>query len=372
MVVTDVSRQIFVNGRFIGRPVTGVERFATMVLKEIDARAAREPLLRWEILAPAGVARPDWLDNLSFRNVGRLSGHPWEQTELFWASRSGTLVNLCNSGPVLCGRQLAVIHDALVYRHPENFSRSYGTIHRLLGRLLARRAHLATVSEFSRRELSGLLGVDPATIAIVPNGVDHVAAIEPDPSVLDRFNLAGRRFFLFVGSPAPNKNLARAVRSFLALDRSDVSLVIVGSAAATFARSDLGTLPATVVATGRLTDGQVLALYRSALALVFPSLYEGFGIPPLEAMSVGCPVLASDIPPVREICADAALYFDPRNEGAMADAMRRCADGAFDADALRAAGHLRTNAFSWAASADRLIEALQPLAAPGRIPVSSP
>ncbi|MFG1374578.1 glycosyltransferase family 1 protein [Xanthobacter oligotrophicus] len=353
----------FVNGRFIGRPVTGVERFATLVLKEIVARAETEPSLRWTVLAPSGVERPSWLGPLPFRNVGRLSGHPWEQTELFWASRGGTLVNLCNSGPVLHGRQLTVIHDALVYRHPENFSRLYGTVHRQLGHLLARRARLATVSEFSQRELSGLLGVPAASIAVIPNAVDHMAEIEPDVSVLDRFGLQGKRFLLAVGSPAPNKNLARAVRAFLALNRDDISFVTVGKAAAAFARSDLGDVPPTVVATGRLSDAEVQALYRSAVALIFPSLYEGFGIPPLEAMTAGCPVLAADIPAVREVCADAALYFDPLDEASMADAMRRCADPAFEGAGLREAGHLRTRAFSWEASALRLLEALRPLEA---------
>ncbi|MFG1384113.1 glycosyltransferase family 4 protein [Xanthobacter versatilis] len=358
-----VMPTIFVNGRFIGRPVTGVERFATLVLKEIVARARTESALRWTVLAPTGVERPEWLGPLPFRTVGRLSGHPWEQTELFWASRNGTLVNLCNSGPVLHGRQLTVIHDALVYRHPENFSRRYGTVHRQLGRLLARRARLATVSEFSRRELSALLGVPAGSIAVIPNAVDHMAEIEPDVSVLDRFGLQGKRFLLAVGSPAPNKNLARAVRAFLALDRDDISFVLVGKAAAAFARSDVGTTHPNVVATGRLSDGEVQALYRSAVALVFPSIYEGFGIPPLEAMTAGCPVLAADIPPVREVCADAALYFDPLDEASMADAMRRCANPAFDGAALREAGYLRTRAFSWEDSARRLLDALRPLEA---------
>ncbi|MGI2030853.1 glycosyltransferase family 4 protein [Rhizobium panacihumi] len=349
------SAKIFINGRFLGRPVTGVERFAGMILREIDAVLTPANAGRFMVLAPQGVARPDWLKTIGFENVGSRSGHAWEQTDLWRACRGGVLVNLCNSGPVLHGRQLTVLHDALVYRHPENFSRAYGTFHRLLGRLLAKRANLATVSDFSRQELSRLLGVEAQTIGLVPNAIDHVFAVEPDVSVLKKFDLETRPFFLFVGSPANNKNLAGAIRAFIALDRPDVAFVMVGGAANTFAKSLLGELPPSVVSTGRLTDEEIQALYRKAAALVFPSIYEGFGIPPLEAMAVGCPVIASDIPPVREVCRDAVVYFDPHHVASITSAMRDVVDGTVDIAAVRERGLARTRDFSWKNSAERLL-----------------
>lgn len=349
------SRTIFINGRFLGRPVTGVERFAGMILREIDAALTPATAARFTVLAPQGVARPDWLKHVGFKNVGNRAGHAWEQTDLWRASRGGVLVNLCNSGPVLHGRQLTVLHDALVYRHPENFSRSYGTFHRMLGRMLAKRANLATVSDFSRQELSKLLGVSVDGIGLVPNAVDHVLGVAPDFSVLQKFDLETRPFFLFVGSPANNKNLAGTIRAFVALDRPDVALVMVGGAASTFAKSLLGDLPPNVVSTGRLTDEEIQALYRKAAALVFPSIYEGFGIPPLEAMAVGCPVIASDIPPVREVCRDAVIYFDPFHVRSITSAMRDVVDGTVDIAAVRERGLARTRDFSWKKSAERLL-----------------
>lgn len=356
------SRPVFINGRFLGRPVTGVERFAGMLLREIDRRAGLGGS-GWLVVAPAGVARPAWLKHLPFIHAGRLGGHAWEQTELAWAARRGTLVSLCNSGPVLHPRHLVVIHDALVYRFPENFAPRYARIHQLLGRLLARRAQLATVSAFSRRELSSVLGLAEDAIRVIPNAADHGAAITPDRAILARLGLEGRPFLLFVGSPARNKNLAAAVRAFLALAPTDAALVITGDAAKVFAGSGLPALPDQVVSTGRLTDEEVWALYGGARALVFPSLYEGFGIPPLEAMSLGCPVLAADIPPVREVCGDAALYFDPHSSEAIAIAMRTALSGAMDAEAMRLAGQRQAGLFSWQASADRLLEAVESLQA---------
>ncbi len=349
------SRPVFLNGRFLGRPVTGVERFAGAILGEIDAALTPANAAGFTVLAPQGVARPDWLKNADFKNVGSRSGHAWEQTDLWRASRHGVLVNLCNSGPILHGRQLTVLHDALVYRHPENFSRAYGTFHRMLGRMLAKRANLATVSDFSRQELSKLLGVAADGIGLVPNAVDHVLGVAPDLSVLSKFDLETRPFFLFVGSPANNKNLSGAIRAFIALDRPDVAFVMVGGAASTFAKSLLGDLPSNVVSTGRLTDEEIRALYAKAAALVFPSIYEGFGIPPLEAMAVGCPVIASDIPPVREVCRDAVIYFDPFHVASITSAMRDVVDGTIDISAVRERGLARTRDFSWKNSAGRLL-----------------
>ncbi|MFG1342086.1 glycosyltransferase family 4 protein [Xanthobacter autotrophicus] len=359
---TALARPIFINGRFLGRPVTGVERFAGMLLREIDGRADHDRH-NWQVVAPRSVARPAWLKHLAFTQVGRLGGHGWEQTELAWAARNGTLVSLCNSGPVLHPRQLVVIHDALVYRYPENFAPRYVKTHQFLGRLLARRARLGTVSAFSQRELCEVLHLPDEAICIIPNAADHGAAITPDPTILHRLGLEGCSFLLFVGSPAQNKNLAAAVRAFLSLAPTDAKLVITGDAAKVFAGSGLGTLPDQVMTTGRLTDEEVWALYGGARALVFPSLYEGFGIPPLEAMSLGCPVLAADIPPVREVCADAALYFDPNAIADIAGAMRAALSGELDVEAMRPAGESQARLFSWHASADRLIEAIDHLQA---------
>ena len=354
-VKSDHDETIYVNGRFLGRPVTGVERFAGMILKQIDALAESDSRLRWTVLAPAGVAKPSFLSNLPFRNVGRLQGHVWEQIDLWRAARSGTLINFCNSGPVLHGQQLTMIHDALVYRHPEYFSKPYGMLHRRLGKLLARRSELATVSAFSRSELSEILSVPIDEIEVIPNAVDHMADVQADLSVIDNFDLASRKFFLFVGSPAPNKNLLRTILAFRTFGRADYALVIVGRAAKSFASSRLGELPANVIATGRLSDEQIQALYQHAEALIFPSLYEGFGIPPLEAMRAGCLVLAADIPPVREVCGDAAVYFNPLDPEAIAQAMRKIANDSFDGSVMKQTSRRRTEEFSWHASALRLV-----------------
>lgn len=345
---------IYINGRFLSRPVTGVERFALMIVRALDETSAAFTTGPWTILAPPGVERPQGLRNIRFENVGTRGGHLWEQTELLAASRKGILVSLCNSGPFLHRRQLVVLHDAWVYRYPEHFSRAYGLFHRTLGRLISKTATIATVSRFSRSELCQILGLAPEKVAVIGNAADHTGETEADLSVIERFDLASRPFFLFVGSPAPNKNLARAVIAFRELNRPDTAFVLVGSAAKSFADGAIGEIPANVVRTGRLTDAEIKALYANAAALVFPSIYEGFGIPPLEAMISGCPTLAADIPAVREVCGDAAVYFDPFDISSITIAMRKVAEGNIDREAIIAAGFQRAGEYSWKKSAEAL------------------
>ncbi|MCW1431477.1 glycosyltransferase family 4 protein [Novosphingobium sp. JCM 18896] len=344
---------IYINGRFLTRTVTGVERFAIEIVRALDATPDAESFC---LLAPYGVARPDWLRNIGFATVGRLNGHAWEQIELFAAARRGALLNLCNSGPVLHPRSLVVLHDGWVFRHPDHFSRTYRLFHQTLDRVLAKRARIASVSQFSREELAAILALDPARVTVIPNAADHLDRIAPDPAITERLGLGGSRYLLMVGSFAPNKNIPMAIRAFLDCAKPDEQLVIVGAKVDVFANDTPSDLPGKVILAGRVSDRELAALYKGAHALVFPSIYEGFGIPPLEAMHLGIPVLASHIPVVREVCGESALYFDPRDQQAIAESMRRVFDDDHLHARLTSAARLRATGYSWQVSANRLTE----------------
>src|SRR5581483_8332013 len=134
---------------------------------------------------------------------------------------------------------------------------------------------------FSRGELSETLNIPINDIVIAPNGADHLSKVDDDNSILKSLKLHRRRYFLFVGSPTPNKNLSTAVKAFRSLNRSDARLVLVGALAKGIFGGDGLLQGEGVVMAGRLSDGEIARLYQAATALVFPSLYEGFGIPPL-------------------------------------------------------------------------------------------
>jgi glycosyltransferase involved in cell wall biosynthesis len=266
---------------------------------------------RWKILSPTSARGDLSLASISIESTGApVHSLIWDQTVLPWRAHDGVLLSLANSGPVLHRRHLVVIHDAIVFRHPEFYSRTYVSFHRAMGRALSKTATIGTVSDFSRHELASVLGKTPASIPIFPNGADHLASVTPDDTVLDAFDLRGRPFFLAVGSINGNKNVRLAAQAFSKLNRPDARLVVVGSRGAIFRSVDVEVVPG-LVETGRLPDSRLASLYAHAWAIVFPSIYEGFGIPPLEAMAFGTAVLASTAQAVRETCGDAASYFPP-------------------------------------------------------------
>ncbi|WP_279480767.1 glycosyltransferase family 1 protein [Aureimonas sp. SK2] len=358
----------YVNGRFLSKTMTGVERYAGELVSALDAVLAEEGAGgdRWTVLAPPGTERAGPWRHIALRTGGRGTGHFWEQLSLPGMAADGVLLNLANSGPVRHPRSFTVIHDAIVYRMPRLFSFRYRTLHQGLGLALSRRSRLGTVSAFSRDELSGVLGLDPERIRVVPNGADHLGRTPPDREILDRLGLRHDGFLLFVGSHAPHKNLQRALEAFAAIEAHDRRFVIVGSSNAGVFGKAAAVLPTGALAAGRLEDAEIAALYAHATALVFPSLYEGFGIPPLEAMSYGCPVLASDIPPIREVCADAARYFDPERTDDIARVLAHAVGAGREGLAQSEAAERRLKAFDWRASARILREEAHRTAQAGR------
>lgn len=326
--------------------MSGVQRYARQIVRALDQRPGAGD--RYVLLTPPGAEDLNLL-NITTRTIGRTGGHLWEQTALAWTARHGCLLSLGGSGPVLHRRHIAVIHDAAVFRHPEHFRTGYAAFHRTLNRILAQRARLATVSAFSRRELASILNLSPESIAIAPNSADHLRNITPDPAVIESLDLTTRPYFVALGNLTPNKNLVVAIRAVSRLADPAVRLVLIGDRPAVFDRSAFPVDPRMIFA-GRRSDAEVAALLGGAQALVFPSLYEGFGIPPLEAMALGCPAIASDIPATREVCADAALYFDPADDAALAAHM---ADLLSRPDvARRDAGLRRANRYAWSRSAE--------------------
>lgn len=355
----------FINGRFLTQKTSGVQRFAREIVKALDQHLASVGCQdEWTLLVPAGAKLDLGLSVIKTQHVGRLSGHLWEQTQLFYASRSGRLVNLCNSGPILHNRSLTVIHDAMIFRTPENFSRSYRAVHGTIGHILARRGRIATVSEFSRSELAQTIGA--VDVCVIPNSCEHMAQIVADETVVDRLGLSKNAYLLFVGSPTPNKNINRAIEAIATMGERAPKFAIVGAAASSVFKEDTqsggtGHPDHRVVFTGRLSDEEIAALYGNATALLFPSLYEGFGIPPLEAMFLGCPVLSSNIAPAREVCGDAALYFDPNLTAQIVKSIDDLAQTPGLRSRMIDKGRERAAEFSWNKSARALLTAISDL-----------
>jgi glycosyltransferase involved in cell wall biosynthesis len=348
-----VAEPIFINGRFLTQPMSGVQRYAREIVRALDRRPGAAD--RYVLLTPTG-ADDLTLTNIPVRTIPGGRGHVSEQTTLAWTARRGRLLSLCGAGPVLHPRQVIVIHDAAVFRHPEHFRPTYAAFHRNLGRLLARRARLATVSEFSRQELATTLHLPASNIVVAPNSADHLKAVTPDPDIVARLDLTRRPYFVVLGNLAPNKNIPVTIRALERIPNPSVRLVLIGGRPETiFTVPSLQPDPRLVLA-GRCSDAEIAALLAQARGLLFPSLYEGFGIPPLEALAQGCPAVVSDIPATHEVCADAALYFDPTDAAALADHMTQLLTA--PDPARREAGFRRADRYAWSRSAEILEDLL--------------
>ena len=237
-----------------------------------------------------------------------------------------------------------------VRSRPPTFRAWYGTLQTLLVRTSAR---LVTVSAFARAEIARTLRVDPARVSVVSEGADHITRLPPDPGVLEHAALAPGRYVLAVGNIVAHKNLPALRELARALaDRGQVLAIAGASSAGVF--RDSANLPQPARLLGRVDDSKLRALYEHAACLVFPSLYEGFGLPAVEAMACHCPVAAADIPGLRETCGDVATYFNPRSSASIAETVLALLDNPARAEAMREAGAARAAKFTWSRAADVL------------------
>ncbi len=341
---------IVVNARFLTQRTTGIQRFATEITREL--MALRDDLV---LAVPHGPFDDAGLDRGRIVEVGRLRGHGWEQIDLPLFARRGRhpVVNLTSTGPVWYRPQISTHHDITYVRHPESFGLRFRTLYALVvPRLIAHSARLLTVSAFSRDEIAGHFGVGPERFTVIHNGVD------------DRFRPApterGRPYLLAVSSPNAHKNFARMMSAFAAFSPAhpDVELRVVGTQTNSFARQRYDDAHDRVRFLGRVDDAELAALYRGALAFVFPSLYEGFGIPPIEAQQCGCPVIAARAASLPEVLGESALFVDPYDTDDLAAAMSRLVDDEPLRARLIEAGHANAARFSWRRSAERVSQVI--------------
>jgi len=337
--------------------MTGVDRFAFEILRLWLPQYAHAHAARL-IVPPTAPINEIYSSLPPATRVGRLSGHAWEQFELPMHARGATLVNLCSTGPIFRESQLCVLHDAAPISNPDTFSFAFRTWYRYLFAGLMRRAKtIATVSRFSAGELTRLFGRHKAALEVIYCSGEHILREPPDARILERLNLVGQRYVLAVGSRSRNKNFAAAAAAVSALDDSGVKLVAAGgNNQRVFAGMQLQSQK--LIPAGYVTDSELRALYENAQCFIFPSRYEGFGLPPLEAMHCGCPVIVSDRTSLPEVCADAALYCDPEDIGDIARQLKLLLSSAQLRDELHHKGLARARQFSWQVSADRLEELL--------------
>jgi glycosyltransferase involved in cell wall biosynthesis len=329
-----MTAPVAINARAaVRREIGGVERVARQM-------AALLPALRpdrYRVLTPP-------------LSLAHRAGHAWEQGWLPCAARGSELIySPANLAPLASRRNVLVVHDLAPFREPAWYGRVYAGYHRRLVGALVRRARLViTGSEFSRAELAELLGLEPGRVRVVPLGVDERFSPHADPEPVRGRHGLERPYVLTVGTDVARKNLGALGEATRRLQDAGFDLVAAGSERS-YMRGEAAAGPRRL---GYVADDDLPGLYAGAAAFVMPSLYEGFGLPCLEAMAGGVPVVAADRAALPEICGDAALLVGPTDHEALAEAVLAAATEARVREPLREAGLERAARFTWRRTAE--------------------
>ena len=345
----DRLRPFTINGRFLTQPMTGVQRYARQIVSAMDGLLEGDSG-RVRLAAPPGVAAPLRLKAIAVETRGRIGGQLWEQAILPASTRDRSL-HLCNTAPAISRGHVVCLHDANVFIEPESYSRAFRNYYRLLQPWIAKRAmKVVTVSRDAALQLARHIDIKARDIAVLPNGHEHALLWDPSRSRLSERWTPGRPFVLLLASQARHKNVARVIGLAEAVDAMGLDLVVVGRQAPIFAEAAAGSAP-NLVRLGAVEDDDLAFLLSRALCLAFPSLTEGFGLPLVEAMAWGCPVVSSDRASLPEVCGDAALMANPQDDRLWLQHFGALAGSRDLADDLKSRGREQMKKFSWTASA---------------------
>lgn len=299
-----------IDGRFLGQMSSGVDRYAYNIVLSLDKICAGKDI---ELLVP-----PQAVNIPEFRNIkvvkGR-SGKLWMQGVfgLYARRHRAVPVTLCNEISMTAPRGIVCLHDVCyaeseelfpqVKDYPPEEVKWFNTIYK---RIKRKADKVITVSEFSKERIKDRIGIEDKRITVIGNGWQHFNKIEPDDSVLVKYHLEKGRYFFTVSSPNKNKNVNWVLECAKA--NPDEIFVISGK---NLDRIIESTQCKNVIYVGFASDSQIKSLMAGSKAFIFPSYYEGFGIPPLEALSTGCRIIVSDRASLPEIFMDSAVYISP-------------------------------------------------------------
>lgn len=311
-----IKNCIVINGQFTARRMTGQERFAFEIVKELDSLVKKG---EYELVVPQNAINVPCLVNIKVIHLGWIKGVLWEQICLayYLLKEKKTSLNLCTNMALLAPGYIC-IHDISYKVNPHFFTTIYSRIsaiwHKIQYNFAWRFSPLIfTVSKFSKEQIVNVYGVSPFKIIVIGNGWQHFDEVIEDNTIIEKYpQLKGRDYFFSLGSLSANKNIKWIIE--VATRYPNYYFVITGFADIKAFRVDLSDAKySNIIFTGYLSDGEIKYLMKNCKAFIFPSFFEGFGIPPLEAISVGAKVIISNTSCLPEIFEDSVYYIDPNN-----------------------------------------------------------
>ena len=358
-------RRLAINGKFLTAGPTGVHRVAEQLLRQL----ANHRLELAEIFEepPRLIAPPNLRDEVQhlfdIERSGLFRGQLWEQLDLPRLSRPDLLLSLCNLGPIASRAAITMIHDAQVFITPDSYSWAFANWYRnVLPALGHRHARILTVSEFSADQLVRFGVAERENITVIPNGVDHVLAFGSRPEILSQLDLVPRQFVVGLANVQVHKNIGLLLKAFAAPALADQRLVLVGSALREQFEALGHSVPPNVIFAGQVSDEELRALLESALCVGCPSITEGFGLPPLEGMVLGCPAIMAPCGALPEVGGEGALFAAPDAPAQWVTAIRRLVDDPDHWTYYSRAGRERANYFTWKRAGERLLGVIKEIA----------
>lgn len=306
-----MNKTLYINGLFLAQKATGVQVVSYEMCQSLHK-------LGWHVVCfmPDVEIEAGYNPDFEVVKLAGHTGHIWEQTTLRRHLKkigSPLFINLFGLGVVGYKNQIVTIHDIAYAVNKEWFSFSYRTAYSILLPILARQSRLVmTVSEFSKREIIKEFSIPSEKVFIFSPAPKQRPQTDADPGIEGKYVIA-------VSSMDPRKNFKTLVEAYAQRPDDGVNLIVVGGAAKIYGETHISTTEKRIKFLGRVSDERLEALYKNASLYVCTSLYEGFGIPALEAMQYGCPVAVSDIEVFHEVLGDNAIYFNPTDTKDIAD-----------------------------------------------------
>lgn len=341
----------FINARFLTQPLTGVQRFSLEISKQLIL--IRDDLI-FLVHCKNEIIDQSLLNLFNIQEIKGGKGHYWEQVTLpLYLRKNGNplLLNLSNTAPIFYGNKISTLHDIIFIKYPQSFSRQFILFYKLLFPLILKTSKsIITVSEFSKKDISNFYKYDSSKVEVIYNATSSFFSKETNANIEKNNN---NEYCLAVSSPNYHKNFSALIEVYNKID-TNVELKIVGSASAVFSHMNYKENNSNIKFLGRASDDELVELYRNAKYFIFPSLYEGFGIPPLEAQACGCPVISSNAASLPEVLNNSAIYFDPLNPAEMKEVIQNSLDDELLRNELIKRGFSNVKKYSWSFSAKKL------------------
>lgn len=349
---------IVINARFLTQQLTGVQRFAFEISRALKALYKEQDI---RFFAPKDIQLQTEASDLNVEVIGSHTGHLWEQLDLpkhLKKLGNPLLLNFCNTAPIFYKNKISTLHDITYIRFPHTFSKAFRYYYRFVMPLVLKTSkHIFTVSNFSKQEISRYYHISNEYISVIYNAVDQAFHQQLDE------NLKKENYLLAVSSVKENKNFGMILKAYEEASKhtNNLKLFIVGDLKNNnFSNIDLKIFvkhPG-IKFLGRVSDTQLIKLYSNAIAFLFPSLYEGFGIPVLEAQSCACPVIASNASSLPEVLRNSADLINPQNINDLIKAIHKIVNNIEHRKALIATGIKNASRFSWEQSAEKVFSTI--------------